>query len=271
MSIFYIDSLVIHHSGFKSMGDISPNISADKIWGSGGYLHPNVTVKANRLYCLDNAAGAWRQYSGSGKKPFPEGNFCEYRNSTFARNGEYNLFLSSSMPSQVIECTFAEGNNKVGVATRYTGCSFVNESVHGYPISEPQTDGFDSIVFRFCTFKNSVLALQWKKYGQSVVVKVVDSKFEFRKGGKFVGAFVEVAFGLYQLDLINNQFYLDPKANRVPNVSVLDNIASIILEGNTSNAAQEAVFACRKNCDATQLKLGKNDLQFAMGLGVETK
>jgi hypothetical protein len=82
---------------------------------------------------------------------------------------------------------------------------------------------------------------------------------------------VEVALPLNQLDLINNRFFLDPQAGRVPKLAYLDNIAALNMEGNTSNAAQEAVFGCRKDCGATLLVLGKNDLPFAKGWGVDTK
>jgi hypothetical protein len=172
------------------------------------------------------------------------------------------------MPSQLFNCTFAEGNNKLGVASLFVDCTFINESVHGYAISEPSTDSQDTLEFLNCTFRNAMLALQWKKYGQNVVVRVEGSTFEYMKGGKFLGAFIEVAFGLKQIELINCAFSLDPQVSRVPKVAYLDNISHFVLTGSRSNEAQETIFGCRKNCDATVLTMANNDLKYAKGLGV---
>lgn len=265
-SVFYIDSLVVHHSGFKSMGDISPNISADKIWGSGGYLHPNVTVKANRLYCLDNTAGAWRQYSGSGKKPYPEGRICEYRNSTFARNGEYNLFLSSSMPSIVIDCKFLSGSNKMGLDSKYLNCSFINELVHGYPISEPIGNSGSIINFTDCDFKNSNLAIQWKEYGELATIQFNSCTFNYQKGGRFFGAFIEVSVELMGLEFVNCKLELDPFSATLPKLVYLDRIKNVSIEDITSKNSIESLFGCRGDCVQTNILLSNNSFQFKNGL-----
>jgi hypothetical protein len=261
-SVFYIDSMVIHHSGFKSMGDISPNISANKIWGSGGYLHPNVTVKANRLYCLENAAGAWRQFSGTGVKPIPIGSKCTYENCSFLDNTEYNLFLSGSMPSEVINCTFRNSNNKIGLSSKFINCKFILEEVHGYPISEPKSLGADTILFKNCFFENSNVVVDWKSYGASVTLLFSETIFLYKNLSRKFSTFFRSSTIVNSLIFDSCHFEVERSNYTTPYITVLDNLNKIYITNCSLNLDDVSIVRCKSDCSHVIKYLKNNTFNY---------
>lgn len=109
------------------------SITADNVYGSGTYFHPNiVAIISNCLF--DNIAVNFRNYSGGGATD----NIVEPEWQTLISNcvfkatdDIYNVLLSEVMPVQIVNCSFEGGNVICGLKTTIINSYFYGSAVTG--------------------------------------------------------------------------------------------------------------------------------------------
>lgn len=176
-----IDSLIVTGCGYRSTGVVNkPYVSSGFIWGSGGYLHNNVRVFANKLYCVDNLAGAWRQFSGSGQKPTVTDAFSRYENCSFKDNVEYNFLMSNSMPTDLIGCTFGHGNFQMGWGRVIDSCLFVDSQISLIHWTEPRGVIPYQLKIERSEFWDASIVLGWGRIGPTSDLLFENCQFLFR-------------------------------------------------------------------------------------------
>lgn len=150
----------LHQTGSLNYGITTEETSGgfpNVYYGSGTYLHPNVSVEYIDCVFENNIAVATRNFSSTGNASqflYPEGAKVYAQNSVWRNNLDQYHYLGSSVLPVVFDNCYFDGSNQVQIQRNATfnNCILDGTPVTSYGYDDDDLDGFGfSVKFNGCT------------------------------------------------------------------------------------------------------------------------